>query len=88
MVVGPNCFVEDKVVVSNMLFEVFKLFELFNMFELLEFEFNCFDFSSGGEISQLDSSRGGDCCNAFNGLCNYHFKVLMLIMIMIMIMQL
>jgi len=62
MVVGPNCFVEDNLAVSNMLFEEFNMFEL----QLLKFEFNCFDFSSGGEISQLDSSRGGDCCNALS----------------------
>ena len=59
---GPNCLVEDNVAEPNI--------ELFDdnvevLFEL-EFEFNCFDFCSG-EISQLDSRSGGDCCNAFEG---------------------
>jgi len=59
--VGPNCFVEDNVAELNI--------ELFDdnvevLFEL-EFEFSCFDFCSG-EISQLDSRSGGDCCNALS----------------------
>ena len=63
---GPNCFVEDNVADPNMLFD--DSVEVFNMalfefgFNKAEFEFNCFAFSSG-EISQLDSRSGGDCCN-------------------------
>ena len=55
---GPNCFVEDNVADPNMLFD--DSVEVFNMvlfefaFNKVEFEFNCFAFSSG-EISQLDS---------------------------------
>ena len=85
---GPNCFVEDNVADPNMLFEVFNVFEFwFNTLQLELFEFNCFDFSSG-DISQLDSSRGGDCCKAFNG-SQLSFQIMpMVMLIRIMIIML
>ena len=64
----------------NMLFEVFNVFEFwFNTLQLELFEFNCFDFSSG-DISQLDSSRGGVCCRAFNGL-QLSFQIMPMVML-------
>ena len=68
----------------NMLFEVFNVFEFwFNTLQLELLEFNCFDFSSG-EISQLDSSRGGDCCKAFNG-SQLSFRIMPMVMILMLI---
>jgi len=67
--VGLNCLVEDNVAEPNKLFD--DKVELLNMvFELgfttvLVLEFNRFDFSSG-DISQLDSKSGGDCCKALS----------------------
>jgi len=60
---APNCFVEDKVEEPNNVEEVFNMFALFEFGfnTLVEFDFNCFVFSSA-EVSQL----GGDCCNALS----------------------